>query len=180
MKPSIHLPRWVVMSAAAGALTMLSACADDKMEVAAEAPADTAVGSVQTFDIGTADASQVGNALSRDGRVVIRGINFDTDSAELKGAAYASTTRLGEIMTQFPDLKVAVVGHTDSTGDFNYNKDLSERRAQSIVDALMKDFDIDSTRLAAVGVGELLPIATNDTDFGRSENRRVELVVIDG
>ena len=65
MKYSIHLPRWVVMSAAAGALTMLSACADDKMEVAAEAPADTAVGSVQTFDIGTADAAQVGNALSR-------------------------------------------------------------------------------------------------------------------
>ncbi len=181
MKLSIHAPKWATVAMAVGALSLLSACANGKDEVALAPPADdTSVASVQTFDIGTADTAQVGNALFRDGRVVIRGINFDTDSAELKGAAYASTTRLGEIMSEFPDLKVAVVGHTDSTGDFNYNKDLSERRAQSIVDALMKDFDVDASRLAAVGVGELVPMATNDTDFGRSENRRVELVVIDG
>lgn len=181
MKLSIHAPKWATVAMTVGALTLLSACANDKGEVAvAPPPDDTSVASVQTFDIGTADTDQVGNALFRDGRVVIRGINFETDSAELLGAAYASTTRIGEIMAAFPDLKLAVVGHTDNTGDFNYNKSLSERRAQSIVDALNKDFDIEPSRLAAVGVGELTPMATNDTDFGRSENRRVELVVIDG
>jgi len=141
-------------------------------------PPDTSVANVQTFEMGTADLGQVAQALAVDGRVIIRGITFATNSAELDGAAYASATRIGEVMANNPDLSLAVVGYTDSTGDFNSNLALSERRAQSIVNALTSDFDIASDRLAAVGAGELAAVGDNNTEFGRSQNRRVELVVI--
>ena len=81
------------------------------------------------------------------------------------------------MMKQNPDLKVAVVGHTDSTGDFNYNLKLSERRAKAMVEALVKD-GVAANRLAGVGVGPLSPVAPNDTPEGRAQNRRVELVLI--
>lgn len=153
------------------ALLLLSACASMQNE-------SSRVGIVETYDIATADPDEVADALQRDGRVILRGINFDFDSAELQGSAYASATRIGTIMDNQPDLKLAVVGHTDSTGNFQYNIDLSKRRAEAIVAALRKDFSIAPDRLVAVGVGPLAPIDTNATDFGRSQNRRVELVVI--
>jgi len=80
-------------------------------------------------------------------------------------------------MKKNPDLKVAVVGYTDNTGDFKYNLQLSQRRAKSLVDALIAG-GVASDRLAAVGVGPLNPVATNDTTEGRAQNRRVELVLI--
>lgn len=153
------------------ALATLSACALIEQE-------DTSVATVRTFDMATADVGQVADALFTDGRVVIRGITFDTNSAELSGAAYASVTRIGEVMASNPALKLAVVGYTDNTGDFQSNLALSRRRAESIVTALKDDFDIASDRLAPVGAGELAAVADNNSDFGRSQNRRVELVVI--
>jgi outer membrane protein OmpA-like peptidoglycan-associated protein len=72
-----------------------------------------------------------------------------------------------------------VVGHTDNTGDYTHNIELSGRRAQAIVDAVVNDYDVEPTRLAAVGVGPLAPINTNRTEYGRSQNRRVELVLIE-
>lgn len=70
-----------------------------------------------------------------------------------------------------------MVGHTDNTGDFNYNIKLSERRANAIVNLLVKD-GVANNRLAGVGVGSLSPIAPNDTSEGHAENRRVELVLV--
>ena len=89
----------------------------------------------------------------RDGRVVILGITFETESADLSGASYAAVTRLGDLLNRYPALKVAVVGHTDHTGPFEFNIDPSERRAQAIAQALQTDFDVPTERLAAVGVG---------------------------
>ena len=141
--------------------------------------AQTSVATVSTFNLATADADEIGAALQRDGRVVIRGVTFETDSADLSGASYASVTKLGSLMNAYPSLRVAVVGHTDNTGKFAYNMSLSERRAQAIVKAVQKDFDIAPDRLAAVGVGPLAPIESNKADYGRSQNRRVELVIIE-
>lgn len=139
---------------------------------------ETAVATVSTFDMATADVGQVADALAEDGRVIIRGITFDTGSAELSGAAYASVTRVGEVMARNQALNLAVVGYTDNTGDFQSNLELSKRRAESIVKALKDDFDVSADRLAPVGAGELAAVADNNSDFGRSQNRRVELVVI--
>ena len=136
------------------------------------------IGQVSEFDISTASPQDIAKALQKDGKVVISGgILFQTDSATLSPTAENVVTRISDTMKQNPNLKVAVVGHTDSTGDFNYNIRLSERRAKAIVQALVKD-GVAADRLAAVGVGPLSPAATNDTAEGRAQNRRVELVLI--
>jgi outer membrane protein OmpA-like peptidoglycan-associated protein len=141
-------------------------------------PPSGKIGEISKFDITIASPDEIANALQRDGRVVISGgILFETDSAKLSPSAENVVTRISDTMKQNPNLKVAVVGHTDSTGDFNYNIKLSERRAKAIVQALVKD-GVAADRLAAVGVGPLSPVATNDTAEGRAQNRRVELVLI--
>ncbi len=68
------------------------------------------------------------------------------------------------------------MGHTDNTGYLEYNIDFSERRAQSLVEVLVDDYNIDKNRLSPFGVGPLAPKATNETESGREQNRRVELV----
>ena len=138
----------------------------------------TRIGTVDTYEIATANPDDVIDSLLRDGRVNLRGINFAFDSAELTGTAYASATRMGTILEKIPQLRLAVVGHTDNTGDLRYNINLSERRAQAIVAALEKDFGIGADRLIGLGVGPLAPITSNATDDDRAKNRRVELVVV--
>lgn len=69
-----------------------------------------------------------------------------------------------------------IVGHTDAKGALDYNRDLSQRRARSIVEALARDYGIERARLTPLGVGMAAPVATNRTDQGRALNRRVELV----
>jgi len=136
------------------------------------------IGQVSKFDITTASRDDIAKALKKDGKVVISGgILFKFDSAELMPEAEVIVSRIAEVMKENPDLKIAVVGNTDNTGNFNYNIKLSQRRAQSFVNGLIKD-GINADRLAAVGVGPLNPVATNDTDEGRAQNRRVELVLI--
>ena len=75
-----------------------------------------------------------------------------------------------------PDAELNVVGHTDNVGGLDYNKDLSERRAASVVAYLTAQHGIDAARLTSIGAGMTSPIATNDTEEGRAKNRRVELV----
>ncbi len=152
----------------------LAGCATKEPAPAPSQP----VAIVSTYEIATANRDDVGAALLRDGRVVLRGIVFATDSADLSGGSYAAAGNIAEILNKNPQLKLAVVGHTDNTGDYHHNIDLSGRRAQSIVDAIVNDYDVDPTRLAAVGVGPLAPIDSNQTEYGRGQNRRVELVVI--
>ena len=136
------------------------------------------MGSIAEFDINTATEEDIANALRADGRVIISGgILFAFDSAEINPNALQLVNRLANVMEQYPDLNVAVVGYTDNTGNFNYNIKLSERRANAIVRQLVKD-GVSADRLAGVGVGPLNPIASNDTEEGRAQNRRVEFVLI--
>lgn len=136
------------------------------------------IGEMSKFDITAASPEDIAKALKEDGRVAISGgILFETDSAKLAPSSANLVSRLAQMMNNNPDVKVAVVGHTDSTGDYQYNIRLSERRAKAMVDAIAKQ-GISLSRLAAVGVGPLSPAATNDTNEGRAHNRRVELVLI--
>jgi OOP family OmpA-OmpF porin len=129
-------------------------------------------------DIAKASSEDIAKALEKDGRVAISGgILFETDSARLAPSAVGLVGKVSDVMKKHPDLKIAVVGHTDSTGDYKYNLQLSERRANAMVDAIAKN-GVAATRLAAVGIGPLSPIASNDTAEGRAQNRRVELVLI--
>ena len=75
-----------------------------------------------------------------------------------------------------PSLNLYVVGHTDMKGKFDYNMNLSKKRAEAVVNELINKYGISSSRLTPDGVGPLVPVATNETDGGRKQNRRVELV----
>ncbi len=110
------------------------------------------------------------------GRASIYGILFDVDSDQIKQESEPTIAKIADLMNDNPDLDLHVVGHTDSTGGLEYNIDLSERRAQSVVEALIGDYNIEAGRLNAFGVGPLSPTSTNETDEGKRQNRRVELV----
>src|SRR5690606_11180602 len=86
-------------------------------------------------------------------------------------------TAIEYVAPEGPEANVLVVGHTDNTGDFDLNMSLSQKRAASVVAALVKNFQIDSKQLTAVGVGMASPLASNRDEAGRVRNRRVELVI---
>jgi outer membrane protein OmpA-like peptidoglycan-associated protein len=103
---------------------------------------------------------------------------FDTNAATLKPGADSMIDRVAAFMKDNEGTKVIVEGHTDSRGSAEYNQQLSERRAQSVADALAFR-GIDRSRVEPVGRGKELPVASNDTAAGQQQNRRVELIFSD-
>lgn len=120
-------------------------------------------------------ANEIAQQLAAGGRIALY-IPFDTGSAVVKPNAFPSIEPIASALRSDPKLKLLLVGHTDSQGDFGFNRTLSENRAKAIVDQLIARHGVDRGRLAYAGVADLAPIATNDTDAGRLRNRRVELV----
>jgi OOP family OmpA-OmpF porin len=104
-------------------------------------------------------------------------IEFDTDKAVVKDNYYNEVKKVADFMKEFPDTNVTIEGHTDSVGSQQYNQALSERRASSVRQYLIDKFGMDGSRISAVGYGEDLPVATNDTEEGRQKNRRVDAVM---
>jgi outer membrane protein OmpA-like peptidoglycan-associated protein len=103
---------------------------------------------------------------------------FDTGQASLKPGAQDTLARLATFMRDAPDRRVLIEGHTDSRGSAEFNVDLSQRRAQAVREALIRQ-GITGDRIAAVGAGESYPLASNDTAAGMQLNRRVEIVISD-
>ncbi|WP_166267021.1 OmpA family protein [Marinobacter caseinilyticus] len=103
---------------------------------------------------------------------------FDLNKADLKASGERTVARLAEFMQEYKERRVRVEGYTDSTGDEAYNLELSKRRAMSVRDALLNR-GISSTRVEVEGYGETYPVASNDTNAGRQQNRRVEIVISD-
>ena len=104
-----------------------------------------------------------------------KGIQFKTGSATLTKGSYATLDGVAELMGKFPSANLEVQGHTDNKGAETKNLQLSESRAQAVVDYLV-DKGISAERLRAVGYGSSNPIANNRSASGRAQNRRVELV----
>ncbi len=109
--------------------------------------------------------------------VDISGVHFEFNKARLMLDSKTVLNNVAKALTNEPDVRIIIAGHTDSVGSDAYNKRLSQQRAQSVVDYLISK-GIESTRLRAVGYGESKPIADNNTEEGRERNRRVELQVI--
>jgi len=110
-------------------------------------------------------------------RVVLRGLNFATGSAELSDEAKQLVEVAIETLKGQPDVRVKIIGHTDSTASDEYNQGLSERRAASVRNAMVQE-GIPATRLDVEGRGEGQPVASNDTPDGRRQNRRVEFEIL--
>ena len=103
----------------------------------------------------------------------LRRVFFDHDKWDIKPESVDELNKLKSYLSKNPDLCVRLDAHTDSNGSNEYNKELSRKRAQSVVDYLIEN-GIDPVRLSAQGFGEEFPVSTNDTPEGREENRRVE------
>ena len=113
--------------------------------------------------------------MMSDGKFITYGITFDVGKATIKPESMGEINRIVQLMTENPDLKFSVEGHTDNTGKEASNQTLSEQRSQAIV-AKLVELGIAQDRLTAVGKGQNSPIADNTTDEGRAKNRRVEFV----
>ena len=101
---------------------------------------------------------------------------FDFDKASLKPNSRDSNTTLSNYLIKNPDRKVIVEGYTDSKGSASYNQNLSERRANAVKAALVRA-GVDPTRIVAQGYGKEYPVADNNSNSGRAQNRRVEVTI---
>ena len=110
-------------------------------------------------------------------KIILKNIFFDFDKTTLRPTSTAELDRLTKMLNDIPTLKIEISGHTDNIGSDEYNENLSEGRAKTVVDYLI-DKGIDSERLTFAGYGESQPIETNDTDEGRQMNRRTEFEVL--
>lgn len=121
-----------------------------------------------------ADAMRQG--LNVEGKIALYGVYFDTGKSELKPESKAQLDEMAKLLQANAALRVFIVGHTDNQGALETNLALSRARAQAVVDALAKNYKVDARRLAAAGVANYAPVASNASDSGRAKNRRVELV----
>jgi Outer membrane protein and related peptidoglycan-associated (lipo)proteins len=104
------------------------------------------------------------------------GLLFDFDSDVIKPTAAANLQELARSLNKFGNSNILIVGHTDSQGDDAYNMSLSQRRANS-ASAYLQSQGVPSTRISTSGRGEAEPVASNDTEAGRAQNRRVEVAI---
>ena len=125
----------------------------------------------------TAQLSDLSKSLVQNGHVVLNELYFETGSSRLGRVQYDTLQALADFLTTSPDLKIAIVGHTDSSGSLDSNITLSIQRAKSVLDKLVIDYNVNSAQLKAQGMGYLDPIASNQTQVGREKNRRVEVII---
>ena len=119
-----------------------------------------------------ANADAFADSLKTTGHIAVEGIYFDTGMSELKAESSAAIAEVAKLLKGNASLKLYVVGHTDNAGALEGNMKLSQGRAQAVVQALIKTHGIEAARLKAYGSGPYSPVASNDAEEGRAENRR--------
>lgn len=121
-------------------------------------------------------APDMRNKLMTDGKLVTYGIYFDVNKDVVKPESYGTLKSIADILNEVPDVKVKILGFTDSDGADAANLDLSKRRAAAVKNELVKSFNVNGDRLVTDGLGEAQPVAPNDTPANKALNRRVELI----
>lgn len=120
------------------------------------------------------------DALATEGRVAVQDILFATNSAEIEPSSAVVLEEIAGMLSERPELKLLIEGHTDDQGGFQHNMKLSGERAAAVKAHLVERHAIAPDRLETIGLGSTQPTVSNDTEANRAENRRVELVRIDG
>lgn len=132
----------------------------------------------QAADLNAATSGNIGVVNAGDRLVVTmpQDLLFATDSATLRPDLQSDLRAVAGNLLQYPNTRIEIAGHTDSTGDAGYNRNLSKRRADSVA-GVLRASGVPAGRIVTVGAGEDQPIATNLTPEGRAQNRRVEIVI---
>ncbi|WP_425044696.1 OmpA family protein [Primorskyibacter sp. S87] len=120
----------------------------------------------------------VKQALTTDGRAILSGLDFGTGADALGTGPYSDLSELAEILESSPDIRIALVGHTDTIGTLERNIALGKRRAEAVKAHLVEQYGIDVDRIEAEGAGYLAPLTSNISEAGRESNRRVEAVLL--
>lgn len=116
------------------------------------------------------------NKLINEGKYSTNGILFDVNSDKIKPESFGALKDIANVLTENPDVKVKIVGHTDSDGEDAKNLELSKKRSEAVKNFLIKEFAISGDRLTTDGRGESQPISENTTIEGKANNRRVEFI----
>lgn len=124
---------------------------------------------------GNAAQSQLASELENTGRARLDGINFDFASTKLRAESEPLLKQVAGLLNEHPDWQLTLEGHTDNVGGATYNQTLSEQRAAAVVANLVAQ-GVDAARLDSAGFGMDKPVASNDGEGGRAQNRRVEIV----
>ncbi len=120
-------------------------------------------------------AEDMAQSLAATGSIDLYGIYFDVDKSDIKPESNATLDEIAKLLKIDASLRLEVAGHTDNTGKPDHNLKLSQDRAAAVVNVLTTKYGIDPKRLVAKGYGDTKPVAPNNTDDGRSKNRRVQL-----
>ncbi|MFA5669526.1 MAG: OmpA family protein [Balneolaceae bacterium] len=156
--------------------------------IAAEQRAQKALGEVKTVraeaEKARQEARELANRLSEmEARQSERGmvltlsdVLFDFDSATLKSGANKAVSELASFMQEYPKRTIQIEGFTDSVGSAEYNQNLSQRRAEALKNALMNN-GVSGQRIRTIGYGKEYPVASNATEAGKQQNRRVEIII---
>lgn len=123
----------------------------------------------------TADAKFMAEGINSTGHVSIYGIYFDFNRSNLKPESEPALSEIAKLLNENRNLKIFIVGHTDNVGAIEYNMKLSKARAETVVKALKTKYKVNPQQMRAFGVGQLAPVASNDTEEGKAKNRRVEI-----
>lgn len=137
---------------------------------------DTLEAAAMAQTMETPSADEMGASITSTGRVALYGILFDSGKTEVKPESKPTLDEIARLLAQNKNLKLLVVGHTDDVGGFASNLELSKKRAEAVVAALVSRYQIAPGRLQAFGVAYASPVAANGDEAGRARNRRVELV----
>ncbi|KHA53817.1 OmpA family protein [Sulfitobacter geojensis] len=127
---------------------------------------------------GAVEIGDVSAALLGKGHSVLGDLDFETGSSSLGKGPFESLAALATFLQDRPDLRVALVGHTDTVGGLDANITVSRARARSVRQRLIERHGVDGARMDAEGMGYLAPVASNLEDAGREQNRRVEVVLL--
>jgi OOP family OmpA-OmpF porin len=119
----------------------------------------------------------VDTALRQNGFAILSGLAFDSGSEALGRGPFESLISLAEFLQTEKEVNIILVGHTDNKGSFEINLALSKRRAQAVAGYLADEFGIDPTRIIVHGVAYLSPVASNNSEAGQRQNKRVEVVL---
>ncbi len=125
----------------------------------------------------TVNADFIADKLFKEGKIALQGILFDHNKATIKNESTPLLEEVAKFLKANPTVVIFVIGHTDMTGEVQYNIDLSNQRAQAVSEFLISNYKIAFNRLLPYGVGPLAPADNNTTETGKAKNRRVELVL---
>jgi outer membrane protein OmpA-like peptidoglycan-associated protein len=182
--------RQAIIGAAAGAVAGLIT-GDSSMERKKRALVGAGLGALTGAAVGNymdrqeaklrAELDRTGVSVTRVGDNITLNmpgnVTFPTNGSDLNASFYEVLNSVSLVINEFEQTVVEVAGHTDSTGSDSYNQQLSERRAGSVA-RYLGTRNVRADRLIEIGMGELRPVASNDTDAGRQQNRRVEITLV--